>query len=95
VQEIIAVMHPAGENPEGVRLRGVIVVLWRARLRISEALALAESDLRQLAHATGVRRRLAAHQLKRAHAVEMSREGIPLVVIQRRLGHDDLGITSA
>ena len=27
------------------RLRGVIIVLWRAGLRISEALALAESDL--------------------------------------------------
>jgi site-specific recombinase XerC len=28
-----------------VRLRGIIVVLWRAGLRISEALALNESDL--------------------------------------------------
>ncbi len=26
---------------------------------------------------------------------EMSREGVPLVVIQRQLGHADLGITSA
>jgi len=26
---------------------------------------------------------------------EMSREGIPLLVIQRQLGHSDLGITSA
>ena|ERR1700733_11503862 len=32
-------------DPEGIRLRDVIVVLWRARLRISEALALTESDL--------------------------------------------------
>ena len=31
--------------PGGVRLRGLIVVLWRAGLRISEALALSESDL--------------------------------------------------
>ena len=45
VEEIIAVMRAAGESPEGVRLRGVIVVLWRAGLRISEALALAETDL--------------------------------------------------
>ena len=45
VEEIIAVMRAAGEQPEGVRLRGVIVVLWRAGLRISEALALAETDL--------------------------------------------------
>ena len=45
VDEIIAVMRAAGESPEGVRLRGIIVVLWRAGLRISEALALNETDL--------------------------------------------------
>jgi integrase len=44
VEEIIAVMHAAGHDLEGVRLRGVIVVLWRAGLRISEALALNETD---------------------------------------------------
>ena len=38
-------MHAAGDDAEGVRLRGLIVVLWRAGLRVSEALALAESDL--------------------------------------------------
>ena len=38
-------MRAAGDSPDGVRLRGVIVVLWRAGLRISEALALNESDL--------------------------------------------------
>jgi len=45
VQEIVAVMRAAGNDHDGVRLRGVMVVLWRAGLRISEALALAESDL--------------------------------------------------
>ena len=45
VEEIIAVMRVAGDNPDGIRLRGLIVVLWRAGLRISEALALSESDL--------------------------------------------------
>ena len=45
VEEIISVMRAAGDSPDGVRLRGVIVVLWRAGLRISEALALNESDL--------------------------------------------------
>ena len=45
VEEIIAVMRAAGDDADGVRLRGVIVVLWRAGLRISEALALTESDL--------------------------------------------------
>ena len=28
VEEIIAVMRAAGDSPDGVRLRGVIVVLW-------------------------------------------------------------------
>jgi integrase len=45
IEEIISVMRAAGDSPDGVRLRGVIVVLWRAGLRISEALALNESDL--------------------------------------------------
>ena len=155
-------MRAAGDGPERVRLRGVIVVLWRAGLRISEALALRESDLdrdrgavlvragkggkrrevgmdrqawkqlepwlelrrglpvgallcvlrgqtrgrpcppagipgqlRAAAQSAGVPRRFAPNQLRHAHAVEMSREGIPLLVIQRQLGHADLGITSA
>jgi site-specific recombinase XerD len=154
-------MRAAGEGPAGDRLRGLIVVLWRAGLRIGEALAVAESDLDhhrgailvrsgkggkrrevgmdawgwqqldpwlhvreqmpvgalfciisgpsrgrpwspaavrvQLRHAgaeAGVRRRFAPHQLRHAHAVEMAREGVPLVVIQRQLGHTNLGITS-
>jgi site-specific recombinase XerD len=161
VEEIIAVMRATGDGPDGVRLRGVIVVLWRAGLRISEALALNETDLdpdrgallvrygkgdkrrevgmdrwawshlepwlearrtlpvgrlfcvvrgptcgrpcapagiREKLHhaavAAGVRRRFAPHQLRHAHAVEMSREGISLIVIQRQLGHADLAITS-
>jgi integrase len=160
VEEIVAVMRAAGDGPEGVRLRGVIVVLWRAGLRISEALSLNETDLdpergallvrhgkgdkrrevgsdrwawshltpwlelrtalpvgrlfcvvrgptrgrpsapagiRQQLHETavaaGVRRRFAPHQLRHAHAVEMSREGMSLIVIQRQLGHADLAIT--
>ncbi len=161
VEEIIAVMRAAGDGPDGARLRGLIIVLWRAGLRISEALALNETDLdsdrgallvrygkgdkrrevgmdrwawshlepwlelrrtlpvgrlfcvvrgptrgrpcapagirAQLHHAAvaaGVRRRFAPHQLRHAHAVEMSREGISLIVIQRQLGHADLAITS-
>jgi site-specific recombinase XerD len=161
VEEIIAVMRSAGTGSDGIRLRALIVVLWRAGLRISEALALAETDMdprrgavlirhgkgdkrrevgmdawaweqlepwqhlrtrfpvgsffcvihgptsgrnweaasarRQLtrtAAAAGVRRRVAPHQLRHAHAVEMAREGVPLVVIQRQLGHAHLGVTS-
>jgi site-specific recombinase XerD len=161
IEEIIAVMRAGGTGVEGMRLRALIVILWRAGLRISEALALAESDLdparggilvrfgkggrrrevgmdrwgweqmqpwlearavlpvgallcvihrptrgrpwaassareelRAAAARAGVRRRFAPHQLRHAHAVEMSREGIPIVVIQRQLGHADLGVTS-
>ena len=57
--------------------------------------AVIRGQLRRVAQAAGVRRRFAPHQLRHAHAVEMSREGIPLLVIQRQLGHADLGITSA
>jgi site-specific recombinase XerD len=161
IQEIVAVMRTVGDKPDGIRLRALIVLLWRAGLRISEALALAETDLdrsrgavlvrhgkggkrrevgmdrwawqqldqwleirqtlpvgpllcvlhgptagrhweasaarKQLHHvaaAAGVRRRFAPHQLRHAHAIEMAHEGIPLVVIQRQLGHANLGITS-
>ena len=154
-------MRSAGDHPDGRRARGLIVILWRAGLRISEALALTESDLdsesgailirrgkggrrrevgmdrwgwerlepwlqyraslpigtlfcvihgstagrpwapaaaraqlRHIAAQAGVRRRFAPHQLRHAHAVEMAREGVPLVVIQRQLRHANLGITS-
>jgi len=161
VEEIVAVMRHAGDSDHGLRLRALIVVLWRAGLRIGEALALTESDLdpgrgsllvrqgkggkrrevgmdgwgfehlrpwlarrlelpvgtllcvidghtrgrpwtapaarghlRRVAARAGVRRRFAPHQLRHAHAVEMAHEGVPLNVIQRQLGHVNLGITS-
>jgi len=56
--------------------------------------AAARADLRRTAARTGVRRRFAPHQLRHAHAVEMAREGVPLIVIQRQLGHSNLDITS-
>jgi site-specific recombinase XerD len=154
-------MRTISDSADGHRLRALIVLLWRTGLRISEALALQESDLdssrgavlvrrgkggkrrevgmdrwaweqldpwleirrglpsgavlcvihgptvgrrweasaarKQLHHAAiaaGVRRRFAPHQLRHAHAVEMAHEGVPLVVIQRQLGHANLGITS-
>jgi site-specific recombinase XerD len=161
VEEIIAVMRAAGDDAHGRRLRGLIVILWRAGLRIQEALALAEADLdqqrgallvrrgkggrrrevgmdgwgwrelqpwlelrlqqpvgpllcvingptrgrhrssvaarahlRRTAVQARVRRRFAPHQLRHAHAVELARKGVPLIVIQRQLGHSNLGITS-
>ena len=161
IEEIIAVMRTAGPAVHGHRVRALIVILWRAGLRINEALTLAETDLsrpagrssfvmakaasaarsvwtngvgsrsshgvgtaphflsarsyassavrhavgagrrrgaraelRRLAAAAGVRRRFAPHQLRHAHAVEMAREGVPLPVIQRQLGHAHLDVTS-
>ena len=161
VEEIIAVMRAAGGSAHGLRVRGLIAVLWRAGLRISEALSLTESDvdprrgsvlvrhgkgdkrreagmddwgfehltrwlerrvqlpigplfcvidgstrgrawsatavraeLRRLALEAGVRRRFAPHQLRHAHAIELAREGIAVNLIQRQLGHTDLGTTS-
>jgi integrase len=58
------------------------------------AAAAARTELRRVARQARVRRRFAAHQLRHAHAVEMAREGVPLIVIQRQLGHTNLGITS-
>jgi hypothetical protein len=38
-------LRAAGGGPIGARARGLIVVLWRAGLRISQALGLGEGDL--------------------------------------------------
>ncbi len=45
VEEIVAVMRMVGDRADGHRLRALVVLLWRAGLRISEALSLQESDL--------------------------------------------------
>ena len=161
VDEIVAVMRHTCGDRHGWRVRATIVVLWRAGLRIQEALALAEYDLdhrrgsilvrsgkggrrrevgmdewgweqlrpwlnaraelpvgplfciidgptrgrpwsgaavrtelRRLAAGAGVRRRFAPHQLRHAHAIELAREGVPLNIIQRQLGHASLGTMS-
>jgi site-specific recombinase XerD len=154
-------MRQAGDRVHGARMRALIVLLWRAGLRINEALTLTEHDLdpragsvlvrqgkggrrrevgmdpwgwdhlrpwleyriampvgpllcvidgptrgrrwasdsaraqlRRLAAKASVRRRFAPHQLRHAHAVELAHEGVPLNVIQRQLGHTNLGVTS-
>jgi site-specific recombinase XerD len=51
-------------------------------------------ELRRLAARAGVRRRFAPHQLRHAHALELAREGVALNIIQRQLGHANLGTTS-
>jgi site-specific recombinase XerD len=37
---------------------------------------------------------LRAPSLRHAHALELAREGVPLNIIQRQLGHANLGTTS-
>ncbi len=49
-------MRAVGDRPEARRLRALIGLLWRAGLRISEALALQESDLDASRGAVLVRR---------------------------------------
>ena len=45
VDEIVAVMRQAGNDRHGHRVTALIVALWRAGLRIHEALSLTETDL--------------------------------------------------
>src|SRR5436305_14002524 len=47
VDEIVAVMRQAGHVRHGHRLTALIVVLWRAGLRIHDAHSLTETDLDQ------------------------------------------------
>ncbi len=56
VDEIVAVMRQAGQDRHGHRLTALIVVLWRAGLRINEALSLPETDLDQRRGSILVRR---------------------------------------
>jgi integrase len=60
--------------------------------------AAVRSEFRRVAARAGVRRRFAPHQLRHAHAhaleLELAREGVPLNIIQRQLGHANLGTTS-
>jgi integrase len=56
VEEIVAVMRAVSDRADGQRLRALVVLLWRAGLRISEALALQETDLDSARGAILVRR---------------------------------------
>jgi integrase len=63
VEEIVAVMRQAGDGAHGARMRAFVVLLWRAGLRITEALTVTEHDLDQrlgailVRHGKGGRRR--------------------------------------
>src|SRR3954468_4208509 len=56
VEEIVAVMRVAGGGVSGLRLHALVAVMWRSGLRVSEALALAETDLDRRRGAVLVRR---------------------------------------
>jgi len=56
--------------------------------------AAVRSGFRRLAVRAGVRRRFAPHQLRHAHALELARGGVSLNIIQRQLGHANLGTAS-
>lgn len=50
--------------------------------------------LHLLAERARVPRRVAPHQLRHAHAVELAREGVPVHLISRQLGHSNLATTA-
>jgi integrase len=62
-EEIVLVMRQAGQDRHGLRVRALVAVLWRGGLRISEALALNETDIDErrgsllIRHGKGDRRR--------------------------------------
>jgi hypothetical protein len=100
VEEIIAVMRATGDDAHGRRLRGLIVILWRAGLRIQEALPPRRGRPRPPARrgASPPRQGRPASRgrhgrlglVRHAHAIELAREGVSLIVIQRQLGHSNL-----
>jgi site-specific recombinase XerD len=54
----------------------------------------ARTALKRAAKHSGVRRRIHPHGFRHAHAVELAREGIPIHLIQRQLGHGNLAVTA-
>jgi site-specific recombinase XerD len=50
--------------------------------------------LPRLANKASIEKRVHAHGLRRTHAAELAREGVPMNVIQAQLGHSNLGTTS-
>ena len=90
-------MFPAMRQVEGrVHFAGEHTSLWIAWMN-----GALESAERVVAEILARRRRTPPDarsrrglDLTHAHAVELAREGVPLVVIQRQLGHSHLGITS-
>ena len=51
--------------------------------------------LPRLAAKAGIEKRVHAHGLRHSHAADLVREGMPVNLIQRQLGHANLSVTSA
>lgn len=50
--------------------------------------------LKRLAWRAGIQKRVHPHGLRHTHAVELLREGVPVTMIQRQLGHSSLETTA-
>ena len=53
------------------------------------------SLLPRLGAKAGIEKRVHAHGLRHSHAADLVREGVPVNLIQRQLGHASLAVTSA
>lgn len=51
-------------------------------------------QLHELGATAGVRKRVAPHQFRHGHAVELWREGLDVYTIQQQLGHANLNVTA-
>ena len=51
--------------------------------------------LPRLAAKAGIEKRVHAHGLRHSHAADLVREGVPVNLIQRQLGHASLSVTSS
>ena len=87
-------LEPWLETRRDLPIRALLCVLHGSTAGRRWEASAARKQMHHAAAAAGVRRRFAPHQLRHAHAIEMAHEGVPLVVIQRQLGHAHLGITS-
>ena len=90
----LATPRPLGVRPHSDARRPLFCVIDGSTRGRPWSATAARAQLRRLAAEAGVRRRFAPHQLRHAHAIEMAHEGVALNIIQRQLGHTDLGVTS-
>ena len=106
---VLSVLDAAGRRRSPATLPAITPVAGRARRAACRAAVLRDRRPYARATVVGRRgpfrvpaaRRsrwsqapLAPHQLRHAHALELAREGVPLNIIQRQLGHANLGTTS-